>query len=140
MLETYREMERRCLAAVMKDHPYEGSIRERFCHFAHRLVRHFIRFPEEFLFAEQFLSSPYRNSNPSSLSDDGQGSIKQFFREGTEQQLFKQMPPALLLALVRGPLIQVIQANAAGFLHLDDDRISQCVEACWDAVSVSKTG
>jgi hypothetical protein len=96
-------------------------------------------FPDEFLFADQFLSSPYRKVvSPHYLPDTELSAILQFFREGTEQQLFKEMPPAMLLALVCGPLIQVIRANAAGFLYLDDARISQTVEACWEAVSVLK--
>ena len=139
MLETYRELERRCIAAVMKGYPPQGTIRQRFSHLAHGLIRHFMLFPEEFLFADQLLSSPYRKSvSPHYLPDTELSGILQFFREGSEKQLFKEMPPAMLLALACGPLIQVVRANAAGFLYLDDDRISRTVEACWDAVSLQK--
>jgi AcrR family transcriptional regulator len=135
MLETYRELERRCLAAVVKDYPLQGTTRQRFSHLAHGLIRHFMLFPEEFLFADQFLSSPYRKSaSPHYLPDTELSGILQFFREGTEKQLFKKMPPAMLLALASGPLIQMVRANAAGYLYLDDDRISQTVEACWDVI------
>jgi TetR/AcrR family transcriptional regulator, repressor of fatR-cypB operon len=137
MLETYRELERRCLAAVMKGCPSHGSIRQCFSHLAHGLIRHLMRFPEEFLFADQFLSSPYRKAaSPHYLPDTELSEILQFFREGTEKQLFKEMPSAMLLAIACGPLIQVVRANTAGFLYLDDDRISRTVEACWEAVSV----
>lgn len=136
MLETYRELERRCLAAVMKGYPSQGSIRQCFSHLAFGLIRHFILFPEEFLFADQFLSSPYRKAvSPHYLPDNELSGILQFFREGTEKQLFKEMPPAMLLALACGPLIQVVRANAAGFLYLDDDRVSRTAEASWEAVS-----
>lgn len=139
MLETYRELERRCLVAVMRGYPSQGSIRQRFFHLANGLIRHFILFPEEFLFADQFLSSPYRKSvSPHYLPDTELSGILQFFREGAEKQLFKEMPPAMLLALACGPLIQVVRANAAGFLYLDDDRISRTVEACWETVSLQK--
>ena len=135
MLETYRELERRCLAAVMKDHPSEGSVRQRFSHLAYGLIFHFMLFPEEFLFADQFLSSPYRKSvSPHYLPETELSGIMQFFREGAEKQLFKEMPPAMLLALACGPLIQVVRANASAFLYLDDDRVSRTVEACWEAV------
>jgi len=139
MLETYRELERRCLAAVMKGYPSQGSILQCFSHLAYGLIRHFMLFPEEFLFADQFLSSPYRKAvSPHYLPDNELNGILQFFREGTEKQLFKGMPPAMLLALACGPLILVVRANAAGFLYLDDDRISRTVEASWEAVSVQK--
>jgi AcrR family transcriptional regulator len=139
LLETYKELERRCLAAVMKDYPSQGTVSQRFSHLANRLIRYFILFPEEFHFADQFLSSPYRQSvSPHYLPEAELSDILQFFREGTEQQLFKEMPPAMLLALACGPLIQVVRANAAGYLYLDDERISQTVEACWEAVSLQK--
>lgn len=137
MLETYRELERRCLAAVIKGYPSHGSIRQCFSHLAHELIRHFVLFPYEFLFADQFLSSPYRKAeSPHYLPGTELSRILQFFQEGTEKQLFKEMPSAMLLAIACGPLIQVVRANTAGFLYLDDDRISQIVEACWEAVSV----
>ena len=139
LLETYKELERRCLAAVMKDYPAPGTVRQRFSHLAHRLIRHFILFPEEFLFADQFLSSPYRKSaSPHYLPETELSSILHFFRDGVEQQLFKEMPPTMLLALACGPLIQVVRANVTGHLYLDDERISRTVEACWEAVSKQK--
>lgn len=135
MLETYKELERRCLAAAMKDYPTQGTFRQRFSHLAYALVRHFMLFPEEFLFVDQFLSSPYRKSvSPHYLPDTELSAILQFFREGTEKQLFKELPPVILLALACGPLIQMVRANTAGYLYLDDERISRAVEACWDVL------
>jgi len=139
MLETYRELERRCLAAVMKGYPSQGSTRQCFSHLVDGVIRHFMLFPDEFLFADQFLSSPYRKVvSPHYLPDTELSGILQFFREGTEKQLFKELPPTMLLALACGPLIQVVRANVAGFLFLDDDRISRTVEASWEAVSVKQ--
>ena len=139
LLEAYRELEQRCLAAVMKDYPSQGSLRQRFSHLAHELIRYFMLFPEDFLFADQFLSSPYRKTvSPHYLPVAQLKSILHFFFEGAEKQLFKKMPPAMLLALACGPLIHVLRANAAGFLFLDDDRISRTVEACWEVVSLHK--
>jgi len=137
ILETYKELERRCLAATMNDYPSHGTIRKRFFHLANSLIRHFILFPEEFLFADQFLSSPYRKLvSPHYLPETELNGILQFFREGVEKQLFKEMPPAMLLALACGPLIQVVRANTAGYLYLNDERISLTVKACWEAVSL----
>lgn len=135
MLETYKELERRCLAAVMKDYPSRGTFQQRFSHLAYGLIRHCMLFPEEFLFADQFLSSPYRKSvSPHYLPDTELSAILQFFREGTAKQLFKELPPVMLLALACGPLIQVVRANTAGYLYLDDERITRAVEACWDVL------
>jgi AcrR family transcriptional regulator len=139
VLETYKELERRCLAAVLKDYPSQGTIRQRFFHLGNSLIRHLIRFPEEFLFGDQFLSSPFRKSvSPHYLPEMELRGILQVFREGAEKELFKAMPPAMLLALACGPLIQVVRADTAGYLYLDDERVSKTVEACWEAVSLQK--
>ncbi len=139
LLETYKELERRCLEAIMKGYPSQGSIRQRFYHLVHGLIRHFMLFPEEFLFADQFLSSPFRKAvSPHYLPDTELSGILQFFREGVEMHVFKEMPPAMLLAFACGPLIQVVRANASGHLYLDGKRISQAVEACWETISLQK--
>jgi len=41
-------------------------------------------------------------------------SVEQLFQEGIETQLFKEMSPAMLIALSCGPAIQVLRANMAG--------------------------
>ena len=139
MEAAYQELERRYLAAVMKEYPLQGSIRQRFFHLEHALMRHYMLFPEEFLFMDQFFCSPYQKSgSPNFLNNSEFSSIMQLFLEGMEKQLFREMPPAMLIALALGPAIQVLRANMAGILYLDDDRISGTVQACWDAVSLQK--
>jgi AcrR family transcriptional regulator len=140
MQEVFQELERRCLAAVMKGFPLQGSIRQRFTHMQHALMRHYMLFPEEFLFMDQFLCSPYRKSgSPDILINAEFSSIIQIFLEGMEKQLLKEMPLAMLIALASGPAIQVLRANMAGILYLDDNRISDAAQACWEAVSLQKT-
>ena len=137
ILETYKELERRCLAAVIKDYPSQGTIRQRFTHLADRLSHHLILSPEEFRFADQFLSSPYRKLvSPLYLPEPELSVILQLFREGTEKGLFKTMPPAMLLALACGPLIQVVRSNAAGHLRMNDEHIPLIIEACWETISL----
>ena len=132
-----KELERRCLEAIMKGYPSQGTIRQRFSHLVDGLIRHFMLFPEEFLFMDQFLSSPFRKAaSPHYLPDAKLSGILQFFREGVEMHVFKEMPPAMLLAFACGPLIQVVRANTSGHLYLDGKRIYQAVEACWEIISL----
>lgn len=134
--ETYRKVEGRCLAAAMKDYPSRGSIRQRLSHLAHGLIRHFMRFPAEFLFMDQFHSSPYRKSYiPSEPAVAELCTIVRLLREGTELQLLKDMPPAILLALGCGPLIQGLRAHTTGMVHCNEGLISAMVESCWDLLS-----
>ncbi|MBU5613885.1 TetR/AcrR family transcriptional regulator [Geomonas azotofigens] len=136
MLDAYRALEQRCLTAVMKNYPPRGDIRQRFSSLALGVIRYFKLFPEEFLFADQFLSSPYRKRvSPHFLPDGEVGRILQFFSQGAEEGIFKAMPPTMLLALACGPLIQVVRAHAVGYLYLDEERIARTVDSCWEAIA-----
>lgn len=137
MIETYEKLQQRCLAAVMTDYPSQGSYQQCFFHLAHRLIHHFMQFPAEFLFVDQFLSSPYRKSAiPNDQSVAWLNSIVQFFREGVNFQYFKEMPATMLFAMACGPAVQVLRANMTGVLYLNDDRIADTVVACWETVSL----
>jgi len=135
--EAFKELEGRFLEKVMKEYPSKGSIRRRFFHLADGLIRHWMLSPAEFLFVDQFLSSPYGQvgavSRPMAVGRYGR--IVQLFSEGREKRLFKEMPLVMLFALASGPIIQVLRACLAGMLHLDDDTIAGTVQACWEAVS-----
>lgn len=133
--EAFWELARRCLAAVMKGYPSNGSIRQRFFHLTQELMRYYMVFPAEFLFVDQFLSSPYRKVlSESDLSVAALDDIVKLFREGIGNNLFEELPPAMLFFLACGPAIQVLRAKMAGILDLDDERISGSVKACWRAV------
>lgn len=135
--EAYQELEGRFLEKAMKEYPSKGSIRRRFFHLTDGLIRHWMLSPAEFLFVDQFLSSPYVQvgavSSPMPVGRYGR--IAQLFWEGREKQLFKEMPLVMLFALASGPMIQVLRAYLAGMLLLDDDTIAGTVQACWEAVS-----
>lgn len=139
MLEVTRELERRCLGAMLSDYPRHGSVRQRFFHLGHELIQHYMHFRAEFVFVDQFLSSPYRKTAlQSEEAVTKLRSILELFREGMDIQLFKELPPTMLFVLAQGPMIQALRANVAGILHLNEERISETLKACWDAVAVEK--
>ena len=133
--ESYRKVEGRCLAAVLQEYPGRGSLRQRWSHLAHRLIRHWIRFPDEFLFMDHFQSSPYMKryirSEPAAT---GLRTVVQLVREGTERRLFKNIPSGMLLALAYGSLVQALRAHTAGRVHCDDRLVAWIEKSCWDVL------
>lgn len=137
--EAYKELEGRFLTAMMQGYPSHESIRRRFSHLADGLMRHCVSFPAEFLFMDQFLSSPYAQCSPQGDQHAKGGSrIVQLFREGREKRLFEEIPPAMLLVLASGPVIQVLRGYMAGIFPLSDELINRTVRASWQAVSQEK--
>lgn len=132
----YRVVEERVMAAIMKEYPEQGPVRERFMHFGNVLVRHLIDSPLELRFIEQFHNSPYgvEHRREKIFGKGEKDVVNDLFREALEQQIFKPLDMPILFALFFAPLIDVCRDHIIGFIQVTDEVIGQVVGACWDAV------
>ena len=132
----YQELERRFYAVVMEGYPEGRPVRERFLHVATAVIRHFLKAPQDLRFLQQFHDSPYgAEVRRERLFGHGDKDLlRKLFEEGRAQQIVKDLPLPVLLALSIGPLAHVCRDHAQGFLELDDRLIEETVHACWDAL------
>jgi len=132
----HHELVERFLPAIMEGYPEGRPVRERFLHIATAVVRHAMGSPRDFRFLQQFHDSPY-GVDIRREKIFGQGDkdlVRELFEEGRDQQIIKDLPLPILFGLAFGPLTQICRDHAVGFLDLDDRRIAETVEACWDAL------
>jgi AcrR family transcriptional regulator len=134
--ETFACLERQMLASVMAHYPEGRPIRERFLHVSKKLVNYFLMSPMEFRFIEQFYNSPYGVACRLDriLGKKDKHIITELFEEGLQQQIIKDMPQPILIALTFGPLIDICRNHILHYFKLDEPIINRTVEACWDAV------
>uniref|UniRef100_C6E735 Transcriptional regulator, TetR family n=1 Tax=Geobacter sp. (strain M21) TaxID=443144 RepID=C6E735_GEOSM len=134
--DIYRIVEARVVAAILKDYPDNGPVRERFMHFGTVLVNYLVSAPLELRFVEQFHNSPFGvDHRREKIFGKGEKDIiSELFQEAIEQQIFKPLPLSILFALFFSPLIDVCRDQILGFINLDQGLIEQTVGACWDAV------
>ena len=134
--ETFACMEGHMLMSVMAHYPEGRPIRERFLHVCKKLVNYFLASPMEFRFIEQFYNSPYGVAcrRDRLLGKKDKHIIANLFEEGRQQQIIKDMPQPILIALTFGPLIEICRNHILEYFELDEFIIDQTVEACWDAV------
>lgn len=134
--ETFACMEGHMLMSVMAHYPEGRPIRERFLHVCKKLVNYFLASPMEFRFIEQFYNSPYGVAcrRDRLLGKKDKHIITDLFEEGRQQQIIKDMPQPILIALTFGPLIEICRNHILEYFELDEFIIDQTVEACWDAV------
>jgi AcrR family transcriptional regulator len=134
--ETFAYLERQMLAAIMEHYPEARPIRERFLHVCKQLVNYFLMSPKEFRFIEQFYNSPYGVAcrRDRLLGKMDKHIITELIEEGRRQQVIKDMPQPILIALAFGPLIDVCRNHILQYFELDEPNINRTVEACWDAV------
>jgi AcrR family transcriptional regulator len=136
--ELHQELEEKMYPFLLNGYADNAPIRRRFFNIYTSLLRYFIQFPLDFRYLEQFYNSPYGVAfrrvklmgNKTGRSDV----FDELFEEGTEWQVFKDLPPVILLALAFGPLLTVARDHILGFVHLDDTMIDRTINACWDAV------
>jgi AcrR family transcriptional regulator len=138
--EIYHYLEERFFAAVMEGYPEAAPVRERFLHVGKVLVRYCTGSPLECRFLEQFHNSPYglAHRREKLFGKKDKDIIVELFNDATKAGVIKDLPLVVLFALAFGPLLDVCRDHIFGFLELDEELISRCVEACWDAVAVNK--
>jgi len=133
----HRELEDKIMAVLQGSYPSGRPLRERFIYLLRELIRYFITKPHHFRYMEQYYNSPYGISlhRDKLLGKSGNHDIlMDIFAEGSEQQVLKDFPKAVLFALAFGPLISLMRDHIAGFIALDDPLIEKITEACWDAI------
>jgi len=134
--EIYVSLEAQILGAVTIDYPTGRPARDRFLHIGRRVVGYFIAAPLQFRFLEQFHNSPYgvacRREKVFGKKD--RNIIGELLEEAREQQIIKDLPPPILMALTFGPLVDVCRDHILEFITLDERLTELTVAACWDAI------
>jgi len=134
--EVYHYLEERFYAALMESYPNNDQVRDRFLHIGKVLVRHCISEPMEFRFMEQFHNSPYgvAHRREKIFGTNNRDVITELFREALDKGIVKDLPLPVLFGLAFGPLLDICRDHILHFIELDDELITRCVEACWDAL------
>jgi len=134
--EVYLYIEGQFLAALMQDYPENEQVRDRFLHTGKILVNYCIGEPLEFRFLEQFHNSPYgvAHRREKLFGNNKRDVITELFTEAHAKGIVKDLPLPVLFSLAFGPLLDICRDHVLHFIELDDELISRCVEACWDAL------
>lgn len=135
--EIYGEIEQRLMAHLREGYLPERPVRERFLHLGGRVLSYFMRNPAEFHYFEQFHISPYgavfRREKFLGKAEFHDIFVA-VFKDGTTQQVMKNLPLVMLFSLLFGPLLAVARDHILGFVVLDDRLMEAAVTTCWDAV------
>ena len=90
-------------------------------------------------FITQFTYSPYiidEDNRDSNLLLDP---VKTIFEEAKKQELVKNLPIASLIALSHSPITALVRMVKYQHIDLMNIEIKEYAQACWDAISISKS-
>lgn len=130
----YRDWKTLQITTILKDVPPETPLREQFRIYFHRLVEFACEFPTAFGFLELHFHAPYLDAESHAIEERGQNALVVFFENCLRQQIAKDLPPAMLGALVLGAYIGLIKASRAGCFELTQEMIEQAESCCWEAI------
>jgi len=134
--EIYACLEGTIWAAIREEYPENGSIQARYLHIGQQLIRYFLASPLEFRFIEQFHNSPYGVDcrREKIFGNKDKDLARQLLEEGQQQQIIKDLPLPILIALTFGPILNICRDHILQFIVLDTPLVIRTVDACWDAV------
>ena len=62
------------------------------------------------------------------------GPIRELFERASEQNLLRELPFEVLLAIVRGAVLSLVKLQLSGAARLDDATLDAALDAIWDIV------
>ena len=137
IVELYRELEDKLLAALREGFPDEKPMRERFLHIGTTFLRYCISNPLFFRYMEQYHNSPYGASLRKDKIIDKAGDqniFRTLLEEGIKKQVVKDLPIFVHFALTFGPLVSLARDHVLGLIMLNEELIAKSIEACWDGI------
>lgn len=130
----YRQCKREMMAAVLTDVPTNLPPRQVFHYLWGRLAQFAETHPEALVFLEAHHHSAYLDQNSRDLSSWCERQLQDFFEASRRDQITRDAPPELLVALVMGVFMGVQKAFMNGSVEQTPANENLAEEICWEAV------
>lgn len=123
---------------VLKGYSKTSSVKENFIEMMDRALSFYLNQPDNFSFIEQYTYAPFLFKENQEENFLLLLPIYKLMREGKEQNLIKNMPDAILLSLIHGPLNTIIKLHLAKKTDLHQENAKRNFYACvWEAIAIS---
>lgn len=135
--QLYAELKQKMGTALLQNQEDSGNLRERFFRFYRNLFQYFTQNPEEFMFLEQYVNSPFIMQGPKEERAPFQQPVIDFLAGGIDLGILRNMEIELMTALVYGHVVAVAKLHLSGRLPVTEERLGQSVQSCWDSVKIT---
>ncbi len=97
-------------------------------------INFYIANPKEFLFLEQYSSSPFVTSFYFEKKDARVVPAVEYMAKAKSEGFFKDLPMEILVGIFYGPIVAIAKDCIAGRLALEEALIEKAFDACLDAI------
>lgn len=118
------------LAAVDAGQP----AREQFRAYWRELAAFVVENPNVFEFLELHHHAPYLDAESRALEEKLRLLARERFEAFRREQVVKDAPPEVLMALVHGAFVGLLKARDGGWLELDDAALALSEQCVWEAI------
>jgi TetR/AcrR family transcriptional regulator, repressor of fatR-cypB operon len=120
--------------AMLRELDVEAPPRTIFHEFWQRVCRFAMKNPKAVQFLELHHHARYLDETSRKMESDLLTIAYGFLNDGATKEVFKNLPPPLLLAIVWGGFRGVFQGGCDGILTLDETTITQAEQCIWEAI------
>ncbi|MFO7984477.1 MAG: TetR/AcrR family transcriptional regulator [Desulfatiglandaceae bacterium] len=128
--------------AILRDRDPSAPFREQYLRLGFNTFNFLVKNPKIQAFNEQYFNSPFGVShkrdlllvNSSKKERNEFHTVSDLLAPARDQQIVKELPLAVLMALIFGPIVFLARDVSSGVLELDPETVQKTIEACWDAV------
>ncbi|WP_338779871.1 TetR/AcrR family transcriptional regulator [Metabacillus sp. FJAT-52054] len=132
--ELYIGVKRDFSEMIIKRLDESQSLRKQIRELVKSTIEVSVRRPEEMLFMEQFLQSPYNRPQIQDTVNTYYEPIMNVFNKAKQEQIIKPLPDPVIFALTLDVAVSLAKQHAAGSLHMDEELIEKVTEACWESI------
>ncbi len=119
---------------LVTDFPFGAPVREQFHVYWTRMAEFVRRHPKAFAFLELHHHSPYLDEKSRAIELELLVPIALFLAETSRQQVTKDLPPEILIAIVYGAFAGLVKASWLGHLQLTPDVLASAEACCWESI------
>lgn len=129
-----QDIQQRVITAMLEGYDEKEPYRARFERLWLNMTRYYMSHPAEFQYAEQHRHSGYMQYLARVSSVRILNPVLRFFIEGKKKRLIKDLPLYTIIAISRGPIIEMAKLHIDHNQKLTEEKIQQACYACWDAL------
>ncbi len=134
IVELYVIVRKNIYDSIQLDMESSLSYRERFRKFYFSLYEYYLKHPKEYLFLEQYSTSPFI----AKLDRDEQNKVNQpvidFIRKGVITMQLRDMPTRLLWALVQAQVHALVRLHLNNEMLIDMQNLTAGFNMCWEGI------
>ena len=119
--------------ALFREFDPQLPVRENFSRMYYNMANYYLNNPDELSFGEQYANSPFIYSSTREENSKLFKPLKDFFEKAKKEQIIKDIPDEMLIAMLFGILKAQVRLHINNQLHATDKLIKKAQESCWDA-------